>query len=91
MVLVTALLDNGDVYTGVSGLTSNITPDPLRHGLLTVTWEAQEISSGAFRQDNNNGDHKITCYAKRQTNTGTVERTSDYITVRGNIESFTIL
>ena len=83
----TTSLDNGDDDTGVSGLTSDITPDPLRHGLLTVTWEAEEISSGAFRQDNNNGDHRIRCYAKRNN----VERTSDYITVRGNVESFTIL
>ena len=47
------------------GLTSDITPTPLRHGLLTVTWEAEEISSGVFRQNNNNGDHRMKCYAER--------------------------
>ena len=47
---------------------------------ITVTWEAEEISSGAFRQNSNHGDHKIRCYARaRQT---TIERES-IISVRG--------
>ena len=61
-------------------LVSDITNKPLRHGLLTVTWEAEEISSGVFRQDNNNGDHRIKCYAERQH----AKRTSEYIIVKGN-------
>ena len=62
------------------GLTSNSTNKVLRHGLLTVTWEAEEISSGVFRQDNNNGDHRIKCYAERHN----AKRTSEYIIVKGN-------
>ena len=61
-------------------LVSDITPSKLRHGLLTVTWEAGEISNGIFRQDNNNGDHRIRCYAER----GNAKRTSEYIIVKGN-------
>ena len=61
-------------------LTSDITPNVLRHSLLNVTWEAEEISSGVFRQDNNNGDHRIRCYAER----GNAKRTSEYIIVKGN-------
>ena len=64
-----------------NGLTSDITPNALRHGLLTVTWEAEEISSEVFRQDNNNGDHRIKCYAERGMN---AKRTSEYIIVKGN-------
>ena len=55
-------LDNGN---NDNRLKSDITPNALRHGLLTVTWEAQEISSGVFGQDNNNGDHRIRCSAQR--------------------------
>ena len=55
-------------------------PFVIRHNLLTVTWEAEVISSGAFRQDNNNGDHRIRCGAEGRG----VNRVSDYITVRGN-------
>ena len=77
-------MNNGDNKNGVSGLTSDITPNALRYGLLNVTWEAEEISSGVFRQDNNNGDHRIRCSAERGNNP-TVTRYSDYITVRGNI------
>ena len=29
---------------------------------LTVTWYAEEISSGIFSQLNNNGDHRHLCY-----------------------------
>ena len=61
-------------------LVSDLTPSPLRHGLLNVTWEAEEISSGVFRQDNNNGDHRIKCYAER----GNAKRNSEYIIVKGN-------
>ena len=61
-------------------LVSDLTHKPLRHGLLTVTWEAKEISSGVFRQDNNNGDHRIKCYAERLA----AKRTSEYIIVKGN-------
>ena len=63
-----------------NGLTYDNTPNKLRQGLLTVTWEAKEISSGVFRQDNNNGDHRIKCYAERAN----VKRTSEYIIVKGN-------
>ena len=80
----TVTKDNGDDDNGVSGLTSDITPNALRHGLLTVTWEAEEISSGVFRQDNNNGDHRIRCSAQRGDPPNPVIRYSDYITVRGN-------
>ena len=62
-------------------LVSDITPSgKLRHGLLIVTWEAEEISSGVFRQDNNNGDHRMKCYAERHA----AKRTSEYIIVKGN-------
>ena len=44
---------------------SEITPDDVRDKTITVTWEAEEISSGAFRQSNNNGDHVIKCNAIR--------------------------
>ena len=47
---------------------------------ITVTWEA-EISSGAFRQNSNHGDHKIRCYARAKQNTA-IERES-IISVRG--------
>ena len=50
-------------------------PNPLRHGLLTVTWEAENINIG-----NNDGDHRISCSAKSNDTT----RTSEHITVRGN-------
>ena len=39
-----------------------MTPDDVVDKTITVTWEAEEISSGAFRQDN--GDHMIKCYAR---------------------------
>ena len=56
--------DNTTVKTDVS-------PDPPTDRPITVTWEAEEISSGAFRQDNNNGDHEIECYAARNSATRT--------------------
>ena len=39
------------------------TSDNVVDKTITVIWEA-EISSGAFRQDSNQGDHKIRCYAR---------------------------
>ena len=80
----TVELYNGDDDNGISGLTSDITPSALRHGLLTVAWEAEEISSGVFRQENNNGDHRIRCSAQRGDPPSYAIRYSDYITVRGN-------
>ena len=46
-------------------VTTDVSPDPAIDKTITVTWEAEEISSGAFRQDNNNGDHEIECNARR--------------------------
>ena len=46
-------------------VTTDVSPDPPINKPITVTWEAEEISSGAFRQNNNNGDHVIECYARR--------------------------
>ena len=43
------------------GIASNMTPEALVDSTITVTWEAEEISSGAFRQTINNGDHHIQC------------------------------
>ena len=59
----------------------------IRHNLLTVTWEAEAIGSGAFRQDNNNGDHRIRCGAEGRG----INRVSDYITVRGNYIDYLLL
>ena len=54
-----------------------MSPDDVIDKTITVTWEAEEISSGAFRQDNNNGDHEIECNAIRgatiRTSTVTIE------------------
>ena len=44
---------------------TDVSPDNVRDKTITVTWEAEEISSGAFRQNNNNGDHVIECNARR--------------------------
>ena len=58
-------------------VTTDVSPDDVRDKTITVTWEAEEISSGAFRQNNNNGDHVIQCYAIRnditRTSTVTIE------------------
>ena len=58
-------------------VTTDVSPDPPTDRPITVTWEAEEISSGAFRQNNNNGDHVIECYARRnaatRTSTVTIE------------------
>ena len=43
------------------------TSDNVVDKTITVTWEAEEISSGPFRQDNNDGDHRIKCYANRSS------------------------
>ena len=50
-------------------VTTDVSPDPPTDRPITVTWEAEEISSGAFRQDNNNGDHEIECNARRNAAT----------------------
>ena len=50
-----------------------MSPDDVIDKTITVTWETEEISSGAFRQNNNNGDHVIECNARRyNTRTSTV-------------------
>ena len=59
-------------------VTTDVSPDDVIDKTITVTWEAEEISSGAFRQNNNNGDHVIECYARRgdatiRTSTVTIE------------------
>ena len=58
-------------------VTSDMTPDNVVDVTITVTWEAEEISSGAFRQDN--GDHIFKCNVVR----GSRVREST-ITVRGD-------
>ena len=50
-------------------MTTDVSPDSAIDRTITVTWEAEEISSGAFRQDNNNGDHVIECNATRGSTT----------------------
>ena len=45
-------------------LITDKTSDNVVDKTITVTWEAEEISSGAFRQDND-GDHRIKCYVNR--------------------------
>ena len=50
-------------------VTTDVSPDPPIDRPITVTWEAEEISSGAFRQNNNNGDHVIECHATRNAAT----------------------
>ena len=52
-------------------VTTDVSPDDVIDKTITVTWRAEEISSGAFRQNNNNGDHVIGCYARRGYNTRT--------------------
>ena len=57
------------------------TSDNVVDKTITVIWEAEEISSGALRQDSNHGDHKIQCYARAKQK-ATIERES-IISVRG--------
>ena len=64
-------------------VTSAKTSDNVVDKTITVTWEAEEISSGAFRQDSNHGDHKIGCYAKQSS----TERES-IVSVRGKYYIF---
>ena len=59
---------------------SDKTSDNVVDRTITVTWKAEEISSGAFRQNSNHGDHKIRCYVR--ANQTTTERES-IISVRG--------
>ena len=60
-------------------VTTDVSPDDVIDKTITVTWKAREISSGsgAFRQNNNNGDHVIECYARKgdttRTSTVTIE------------------
>ena len=64
-------------------VTTDVSPDDVIDKTITVTWEAEEISSGAFRQDNNNGDHVIECNARR----GETSRTSN-VTIEGIMHPF---
>ena len=63
-------------------VTTDVSPDPVIDKTITVTWEAEEISSGAFRQNNNNGDHVIECnamtFGTTRTSTVTIEGTFSY-------------
>ena len=59
-------------------VTTDVSPDKVIDKTITVTWEAEEISSGAFRQNKNNGDHVIECNARR----GSTTRTST-VTIEG--------
>ena len=54
---------NCSLATDNTVVTTDVSPDDVRDKTITVTWEAAEISSGAFRQDN--GDHVIKCYTRR--------------------------
>ena len=65
-------------------VTSDMTPDDVIDKTITVTWEAEEISSGAFRQDN--GDHMIKCNASRKG----IPRQS-IITVKGKYNIITVI
>ena len=60
-------------------VSSNITPDPLRLGTLSITWTAKLIDAGIFAQANNDGDHRIKCQAMRLS----TMRNSPYIIVKG--------
>ena len=64
-------------------VTTDVSPDDVIDKTITITWEAEEISSGAFRQDNNSGDHVIECYARRND----ITRTST-ITIEGIMHPF---
>ena len=57
-------------------VTTDVSPDDVIDKTITVTWKAEEISSGAFRQDN--GDHVIECNARG----GSTTRTST-VTIEG--------
>ena len=59
--------------------TSNLTSGYVTDKIITVTWEAEEINTGAFRQDNYNGDHVIECHVTK----GQATRVSN-VTIRGN-------
>ena len=49
-----------------------MTPNDVIDKIITVTWEAEEISSGAFRQNNKNGDHLIECRGGSTTRVSTI-------------------
>ena len=59
-------------------VTTDVSPDDVIDKTITVTWEAEEISSGAFRQNNSDGDHVIECNVM----TGRINRTS-IVTIEG--------
>ena len=61
-------------------VTSNMTPDDVIDKTVTVTWEAETITNGAFRQDSNDGDHIIQCNARR----GYTTRVSN-VTIKGKV------
>ena len=67
-----------DCSLATEDTTYNMAPDGIRNATITVTWDAVEISSGPFAQADNNGDHVIQCWARR--NTVTREST---VTIRG--------
>ena len=46
-------------------VTTDMSPDDVIDKTVTVTWEAEEINNGAFRQKRHNGDHVIECSARR--------------------------
>ena len=50
-------------------VTSEMTPNNVIDKTISITWEAEEISSGAFKQNNQNGDHVIECNARRGSTT----------------------
>ena len=54
-----------------NGFSCNINPTPSQQAIIvrslhtfTVTWYAEDISSGIFSQSNNNGDHVHRCYVR---------------------------
>ena len=61
-----------------NAVTTDMSPDDVIDKTITVTWKAKEISSGAFRQNQYNGDHVIECNARR----GSTTRTSN-VTIEG--------
>lgn len=62
------------------GVTSDMTPDDVVDSTITIIWDAVEISSGAFRQDRNNGDHVIECSAMSGTDISV-----STVTIKGTI------
>ena len=73
-------------------VTTDVSPDDVIDKTITVTWKAKEISIGAFRQSNNNGDHEIGCNARRgnitRTSTVTIEGTCIMSFIKFSINTF---